>query len=629
MLDELHTQADRRGGGAGAPAAAVRGHQLVEREPDCRIAPAEELAQPPAGGGRPAVQEPRFGERAPCRCTRLPTIAPPSYADRIIDDLAAQPLGLDREVARTLRARSPGRPGRPSRPRGRLARRARCRCRTATCAPRGGHDARHRTAPAPARRRSGCARTLATPKSSSGAATDGRHAAVEREHADSHGLAGAARRTGAGFVISHLLDVIPATAILAAPVLSPASHCFASGECNGHRSSPVPGASPTRCRSPRSAASSRCRRTSRRAPPRRSRAGCSARRAAGAGAREHRCRCRLRSRSRSAMGPRPIRGHAWGAGWHRPRVLLAHGWAGHGLQLAPFVAPLVDAGFEVMTVDQPAHGASTGRTATLPDFARVLRLVAESFGPLFAVVGHSLGGAAAAAHGDRAAGHLERSHPGAGQVAHDLQAALLEDAAGRVDHDVELHRRRAAEAVHQQQRRACPATMPRSIMISSSIVVDDARRAGCRRARRRPARHGCRAPISISSIAEVKPGLPAAGTMQRRQGDAHRRRSRAARSPSALTASRPSPLRRRRRRSSAPRRVPAMPRRPARSLVVRQRDVVGDDDGLDAMPSARACSAARPKVQAVAGVVLDDEQDARRAVDGSGSRPPPRRSSAR
>ena len=91
-----------------------------------------------------------------------------------------------------------------------------------------------------------------------------------------------------------------------------------------------------------------------------------------------------------------IRGHAWGVGWHRPRVLLAHGWAGHALQLAHFVGPLADAGFEVMAVDQPAHGASTGRTATLPDFARVIRLVAESFGPLFAVVGHSLGGAAAA-----------------------------------------------------------------------------------------------------------------------------------------------------------------------------------------------------------------------------------------
>jgi pimeloyl-ACP methyl ester carboxylesterase len=91
-----------------------------------------------------------------------------------------------------------------------------------------------------------------------------------------------------------------------------------------------------------------------------------------------------------------LRGHAWGTGWQRPRVLLAHGWAGHGLQLASFVGPLVEAGFEVMAVDQPAHGASSGRTATLPDFARVIRLAAESFGPLHGVVAHSLGGAAAA-----------------------------------------------------------------------------------------------------------------------------------------------------------------------------------------------------------------------------------------
>ena len=90
-----------------------------------------------------------------------------------------------------------------------------------------------------------------------------------------------------------------------------------------------------------------------------------------------------------------IRGQAWGAGWHRPGVLLAHGWAGHGLQLAHFVEPLVDAGFEVMTVDQPAHGASTGRTATLPTGARA-PAGRGILGPLLAVVGHSLGGAAAA-----------------------------------------------------------------------------------------------------------------------------------------------------------------------------------------------------------------------------------------
>jgi hypothetical protein len=44
-----------------APGPSVRRHQFVEREPNFRIAPAEELAQPPARRRRMAVQEPRFG----------------------------------------------------------------------------------------------------------------------------------------------------------------------------------------------------------------------------------------------------------------------------------------------------------------------------------------------------------------------------------------------------------------------------------------------------------------------------------------------------------------------------------------------------------------------------------------
>jgi pimeloyl-ACP methyl ester carboxylesterase len=101
-----------------------------------------------------------------------------------------------------------------------------------------------------------------------------------------------------------------------------------------------------------------------------------------------------------------IRGYAWGAGFHRPRVLLAHGWAGYSLQLASFVVPLLNAGFAVMAFDLPAHGRSSGRTATLPGWARAIRLAADSFGPLHAIIGHSLGGAAAAialAHGMAAA----------------------------------------------------------------------------------------------------------------------------------------------------------------------------------------------------------------------------------
>lgn len=91
-----------------------------------------------------------------------------------------------------------------------------------------------------------------------------------------------------------------------------------------------------------------------------------------------------------------IRAYGWRLDSGRPRVLLAHGWAGHGLQFAALVAPLLEAGYEVVAFDQPAHGASSGDAVTLPEFARTLRYVADTLGPFHAVIGHSLGGAATA-----------------------------------------------------------------------------------------------------------------------------------------------------------------------------------------------------------------------------------------
>ena len=91
-----------------------------------------------------------------------------------------------------------------------------------------------------------------------------------------------------------------------------------------------------------------------------------------------------------------IRAYGWRLDTGRPRVLLAHGWAGHGLQFAAMVEPLIEAGYEVVAFDQPAHGASSGDAVTLPEFARTVRYVADTLGPFHAVIGHSLGGAATA-----------------------------------------------------------------------------------------------------------------------------------------------------------------------------------------------------------------------------------------
>lgn len=87
-----------------------------------------------------------------------------------------------------------------------------------------------------------------------------------------------------------------------------------------------------------------------------------------------------------------INGWRWGRG---PAVLLLHGWEGRGSQMASLAAPLAAAGFSVVAFDAPGHGASSGRTSSLPHFTWALRRVADAFGEPHAVVGHSLGCAAA------------------------------------------------------------------------------------------------------------------------------------------------------------------------------------------------------------------------------------------
>jgi pimeloyl-ACP methyl ester carboxylesterase len=82
----------------------------------------------------------------------------------------------------------------------------------------------------------------------------------------------------------------------------------------------------------------------------------------------------------------------WGAG---PTVVLVHGWGGRAGRFGALTQALGEGGFRVVAYDAPAHGRSTGRSSSLPEFARALRAVGDAVGPLHGLVGHSLGGAAA------------------------------------------------------------------------------------------------------------------------------------------------------------------------------------------------------------------------------------------
>jgi pimeloyl-ACP methyl ester carboxylesterase len=82
----------------------------------------------------------------------------------------------------------------------------------------------------------------------------------------------------------------------------------------------------------------------------------------------------------------------WGAG---PTVILVHGWGSRAGRFSVMGRVLIERGYRVVAYDAPAHGRSSGRLASLIEFARALRAVAENVGPVWAVAGHSLGGAAA------------------------------------------------------------------------------------------------------------------------------------------------------------------------------------------------------------------------------------------
>jgi len=87
---------------------------------------------------------------------------------------------------------------------------------------------------------------------------------------------------------------------------------------------------------------------------------------------------------------------SWEWGTEGARVLLVHGWEGRGAQLGAMVEPLLERGFRVVTFDAPAHGSSPGSVSSLVHFARATETVARAYGPIEAIVTHSMGGASTA-----------------------------------------------------------------------------------------------------------------------------------------------------------------------------------------------------------------------------------------
>ncbi|KHD88753.1 MAG: hypothetical protein OM95_06345 [Bdellovibrio sp. ArHS] len=85
-----------------------------------------------------------------------------------------------------------------------------------------------------------------------------------------------------------------------------------------------------------------------------------------------------------------IAAYEWGAE-KAPLVLLIHGWSGRGTQMAAFAEPLVAAGYRVVALDGPAHGASLGVQTNVGDYSQFLLDAQKELGSFAAVIAHSFG----------------------------------------------------------------------------------------------------------------------------------------------------------------------------------------------------------------------------------------------
>lgn len=102
----------------------------------------------------------------------------------------------------------------------------------------------------------------------------------------------------------------------------------------------------------------------------------------------------------------PVAVYRWGSG---RVVVFVHGWSGRATQVAHFIEPLVQAGFQVVAFDAPAHGVSPGRRTNIFECAAALAAVVRECGPVHGILTHSFGGmvlAYALRHGGVAAGRV-------------------------------------------------------------------------------------------------------------------------------------------------------------------------------------------------------------------------------
>lgn len=87
-----------------------------------------------------------------------------------------------------------------------------------------------------------------------------------------------------------------------------------------------------------------------------------------------------------------IQQYEWGDS--EKAVLLVHGWAGRGTQIAHLSDALLANGYKVYSFDAPAHGHSAGKQTSLIEFGELITMICNRHPEINSIIGHSMGGTA-------------------------------------------------------------------------------------------------------------------------------------------------------------------------------------------------------------------------------------------
>ena len=86
--------------------------------------------------------------------------------------------------------------------------------------------------------------------------------------------------------------------------------------------------------------------------------------------------------------------HWFKKGGQGPKILFMHGWSGRGSQFVKMMDALMEAGFEVYTLDAPGHGDEWLPRIDMLSFIEGIHWMERKFGPFDGAIGHSIGGMA-------------------------------------------------------------------------------------------------------------------------------------------------------------------------------------------------------------------------------------------